>query len=52
MSEPFGKKKIQIETLIDNAWEWWSSKEDFEQENIVTEAYMKAKDIGEEEVEY
>lgn len=52
MSEPYARTKIPIETLMDEAYTWWESKLDHEKQNMYLELYMKAKNIGPEEVQY
>jgi len=52
MSEPYARKKIPIEQLMEDAYTWWENREDSEKQNVYLEAYMKAKKIGPEEVQY
>jgi len=52
MSDPYGQKKIHVEKLMEDAWEWWQSLEEFQQEDHILKSYMREKKIGEEEVEY
>ena len=52
MSEPWGPKKQHIEKVMEDAWEWWSKLEEFQQEDYIFQAYCKEKKIGQEEIEF
>jgi hypothetical protein len=46
------KNKIHVEQLMENAMDWFNNLLEAEVENIILAAYMEAKEINDDDVEW